>query len=74
MELADNSHLSMIEKKSYQSIKEISIQREPLTTQMRKHTQRFVDERSIVMMTIFPENIEIPKSLTKALKEKNNDF
>jgi hypothetical protein len=41
---------------------------------MRKHTQRLVDERPITMMTISPKNIEIPKSLTEALKRKNNDF
>jgi DNA primase catalytic subunit len=74
VELADNSHSSMIEEESHQSIKEISIRGEPSTTRMRKHTQRLVDEKPIAMVTISLENIEIPKSLIKALKRKNNDF
>jgi hypothetical protein len=74
VELANNSHSSMTEEESHQSIKEILIRREPPTMQMKKHTQRLVNERPIVIVTISPENIEIPKLLTKALKRKNNDF
>jgi hypothetical protein len=74
VELADNLYSSMTEEENHQSIKEILIRGEPPTTRMRKHTQRLVDERPIAIMTIFLENIEILKLLTKALKGKNNDF
>jgi hypothetical protein len=74
VELANNLHLSMTEEESYQSIKEILIWGEPPTTRMKKHTQRLIDKRPIVIITISLENIKIPKSLTKVLKGKNNDF